>query len=141
MEKIIKEGKVSFATMFVRFIIDFLAMSIFIGIFWLVRDLIYFFTTKLTITNTRIEGHKGIIHTVDLDSRLNKITGVRVEQGLFGKIFNYGTIRIATASEVFKFENISDPNEFRRVLSNQIEAYDEGKMDYQAKKIGEAIKV
>lgn len=75
-----------------------------------------------------------------MDSRLNKITGVRVEQGLFGKMFNYGTIRITTASEVFKFENISHPNEFRTVLNNQIEAYDESKMDYHAKKIGEVIK-
>ncbi len=131
---------VSFAAMFVRFIIDFVAVCILVGFFWFVRDLIYFFTTKLTITNIRIEGHKGIIHTVDLDSRLNKITGVRVEQGLFGKMFNYGAIRITTASEVFKFENISQPNEFRRVLNNQMEAYDEGKMDYQAKKIGETIK-
>lgn len=140
MEEIIRKGKISFATLVIRLIIDLLAMAIIVGFFWFIRDLIYFFTTKLIITSKRITGHKGLIHTVDLDSQLDKITGVRVEQGLFGKIFNYGTICVTTASSVFRFDNISKPGKFRAALNNQIEAYDKSKMDYHAKKIGEAIK-
>ena len=140
MEEIIKEGKISGATLFIRLIIDVLAMAVIVGLFWIVRDLIYFFTTKLTITDKRIKGRKGLIHTSELDSPLNKITGIKIDQGLFGKIFNYGTIRITTASTALEFRYISNPSDFREALNNQIELYKEQKMDYQAQKIGEVIK-
>lgn len=140
MEEVIKEGRISAATLFIRFIIDLLATVILIGPFLFIRDLVYFFTTKLTITEKRVTGHTGLVHTSDLDSPLNKITGVRVGQGLFGKIFNYGTIRITTASTALEFRYISNPNKFRAALNNQIEIYKEQKMDYQAKQIGEAMK-
>ena len=103
------------------------------------RDLIRYFTTKLEITNKRIRGKIGLVNTNELDSPLNKINSVQVLQGFFGKVFNYGTIVITTASSVFEFGYITNPNEFKNILNNQIEAYDENKMDMQAKKIAEAM--
>ena len=140
MEEIVREGKISVATLIIRIIIDFFAMMIFIGFIWIVRDIIDFFTTRLNITTKRVTGHSGLINTNQLDSPLNKISGVQVQQGLFGKIFNYGTISISTASTVFRFRYIDKPNEFRTVLNNQIEAYDDERINQQAKKLAEAVK-
>lgn len=78
-----------------------------------IRDLIYFFTTKLTITDKRIRDSKGLIYTREPDRPLNEIT--EVGQGLFGKMFSYGTIRVTTVSIALKFRYISNPNDFKAV--------------------------
>lgn len=140
MEETIKEGKISIATLIIRIIIDFFAMCILIGFIWIVKDLISFFTTRLIITNKRVNGKTGLINTNELDSPLNKINGVQVRQGLFGKIFNYGTISITTAATVFNFNYIDKPNEFKTILNNQIEKYDDDRIEKQAKKMAEAMK-
>lgn len=140
MEEVVREGKISIITLLARLVIDFFAICIFVGLFWFVRDIIAFFTTKLTITNKRLTGKTGLINTSQLDSPLNKISGVQVEQGLFGQIFNYGTITVSTASTVFKFRYISQPNEFKTILNNQIESYDDRRIEQQAQKLAEAVK-
>lgn len=140
MEEIVKEGRISIATFIIRMIIDFIAWCILVGFIWTIRDIIKFFTTKLVITNKRVNGKTGLINTNELDSPLNKINGVQVKQGLFGKIFNYGTVSITTASTVFNFDYIDKPNEFKTILNNQIEKYDEERIEMQARKMAEAIK-
>ena len=94
----------------------------------------------MVITNKRVRGKTGLINTNELDSPLNKINGVQVKQGLLGKMFNYGTISITTASTVFHFDMISEPNDFKTILNNQIEIYDEERIEKQAKKMAEAMK-
>lgn len=140
MEETVREGKISIAALIIRLIIDFFAICIIIGFIWSVKDLIKFFTTKLIITNKRVNGKTGLINTNELDSPLNKINGVQVRQGLFGKIFNYGTISITTASTVFNFDYIDKPNDFKTILNNQIEKYDDDRIEKQAKKMAEAMK-
>ena len=55
-------------------------------------------------------------------------------------MFNYGTVSITTASTVFNFDYIDKPNEFKATLNNQIEKYDEERINIQAQKMAEAIK-
>lgn len=140
MEEIVREGKISVVTIVVRLIWDFIAMCIFIGFVWIIKDIITFCTTKLIITNKKIMGKRGLIHIVNLDSPLNKISGVGVKQGLFGQIFNYGTITVTTASTTFEYFYIDKPHEFRAALNNQIEAYDDERIEAQARKLAEAVK-
>ena len=135
MEETIKTATLSGIALAVKLIIDFFAICIFIGLIWFPKDLIKYFTTKLEITNRRIKGKTGLINTNELDSPLNKINGIQVKQNVFGKMFNYGTICITTASSVFVFDYINNPNEFKTILNNQIEAYDDDRIEKQAKKL------
>ena len=139
MEETIKTATLSGIALAVKLIIDFFAICIFIGLIWFPKDLIKYFTTKLEITNRRIKGKTGLINTNELDSPLNKINGIQVKQNVFGKMFNYGTICITTASSVFVFDYINNPNEFKTILNNQIEAYDDDRIEKQAKKLASAI--
>ncbi len=139
MEETIKEAKISVAVLIIKLIIDFFAIAILVGFIWMIKDIIKFFTTKIIITNKRIRGKTGLINTNELDSPLNKINGVQVEQGLFGKLFNYGTISITTSSTVFHFDMISKPQDFKNILNNQIELYDNERIQKQAKEIAKAI--
>lgn len=140
MEETIKIANLSVVALIFKLFIDFFACCILIGIIWFPRDLIKYFTTKLEITNRRIKGKTGLINTNELDSPLNKINGIQVKQGLFGKIFKYGTIIITTSSSVFEFDYVTKPNEFKTILNNQIETYDDERIEKQAKKLASAIK-
>lgn len=139
MEFTVKEGKVSIVWFVFHLLIDFLAIFILIGIWWGIKHIIEFLTVKLTITNKRVKGHTGLINTTDLDSPLNKIEGVMVKQSLLGKIFNYGTVIITTASTSFTFDSIDKPNVFKATLNNQIEIYENEKLKRQAKEMADAI--
>lgn len=138
-EAIIREGKISIVTLIIRLFIDVIAICIIIGFFWFIKDLVTFFTTRLIITNKRISGKTGLLNTNVLDSPLNKINGVQIQQGMFGKMFNYGTISITTASTVFNFKYIDKPFEFKQILNNQIEQFDNDRIEKQAKMMANAI--
>ena len=75
-----------------------------------------------------------------MDSPLNKINSVSVENGLFGKIFGYGTLTVNTASTVYTFKNIKQVENFKHVLMEEMERYDEARVREQAEAIAGAIK-
>lgn len=135
-ETIIYEAKVT-KWIFVR---DVLLMLIYIGFLLIIVDIINMIGMKLNITNKKVYGKIGILHTRRLDSPLNKINNVGVTQNLLGKIFNYGTIEIKTSSLLYEFKYISNPNEFLNKLNAQIEQYDEDRIKKQAEEIAKAMK-
>ena len=57
VESTVLEGKKSVAWLIIRLCIDYVAIIIVIGLWWFVRDIIKFCTTRLTITDKRIMGH------------------------------------------------------------------------------------
>lgn len=125
MNDVVRVGKMSGGTLLIKLIVDLLLCFVLIGFVLFPRDLVIFFKNRLIIRSKRITGHKGLLNTTQLDCSLSKITGIQVEQGLFGKMFNYGTVCVSTASVLLKFEYIESPNEFRDALNNQIEIYEE----------------
>lgn len=48
-------------------------------------------------------------------------------------MFNYGTVSITTASTAFNFDYIDKPNEFKNILNNQIEKYDDDRIENKQK--------
>ena len=140
MEKTIIEGRISIAWLVCRMCIDFLATCILVGFWWIPRDIIRYSKTKLTITNKRAYGHTGLVNTEDLDSPLDKITGVKVDQGAMGKIFNYGTVSITTAANVFAFDALANPHDIRAKIMEYVQKSEEDKEDRLAKKIAQAHK-
>ena len=117
-------------------------MVFFIGFVLIIRDIIRFVTTKLTLTDKRITGRSGLIRVYQVDSPLNKVQAIEVHQGMLGQIFNYGNIRISTASNStpITFYYIDKPNDFRTALNNQIEAYEDARIEKQAEKLAAAVK-
>lgn len=120
-------------------------VSVIIGIIWfppilafLVR-LIRRGTTELTLTNTRVIGKTGIIKTESLDSKLDKVQSVAVKNGLWGKIFGYGTVCITTAGSVVNFKDISKPEKFKQAVLRQQDLFEEDKARKQAEMMASAI--
>lgn len=140
MEETVLIGKPSKAWLIARMCWDVFMMMFLIGIYWCIRDIIKYNTTKLKITTTKVSGHTGLINTDDLECPLRQITGVRVQQSMFSKMFNYGAIIITTAANIYSFNTMQDPNAIKSALNRQIEKSEDSSYDRQAEKIASAIR-
>ena len=94
---------------------------------------------ELPVTNKRIVGKVGVASTNALDAPLNKVQNVSVAQPLFGKIFNYGTVRIDTAAGQFTFSAIKNANAFKGIIMSQIDQAEEDKIKQQAAEMANAM--
>lgn len=72
-------------------------------------------TTELAITNKRIISKSGIIQRTIMELRLDKIESIKVDQGIMGRILNFGSITIAgTGGDKTPIERIADPLQFQK---------------------------
>jgi uncharacterized membrane protein YdbT with pleckstrin-like domain len=86
-----------------------------LGLVFLIWAAINVRSTEVAITNRRVIAKTGFIrrHTVEIN--LDKIEALKVEQGLMGRVLNYGTIFMSGAgTSVAPLRNMADPLVFRR---------------------------
>lgn len=76
------------------------------------------------VTNRRVIQAEGIINKHVIDSSLEKVNDVVLDQSVFGRMFDYGDVEILTASEggVNKLHKIASPVKFKTEMLNQKEA-------------------
>ena len=94
---------------------------------------------ELAVTNKRVVGRAGVLKTVSLDAPLNKVQNVAVDQGLFGKIFNFGSVTITTAAGAIPFTGVSHPDAFKGMVMQQIDQYEEDRVKQQAAEMANAM--
>ena len=86
-----------------------------IGIVFLVMAWVNMRSTEIAITSKRVIAKFGFISRRTVEINLDKVESLRVEQGVWGRFLNYGTILISgTGSTVDPIRNIADPLVFRR---------------------------
>jgi uncharacterized membrane protein YdbT with pleckstrin-like domain len=114
-ERIIHRARISWWSQFTLVFFGILTLVFAIGIIFLVIAWIRVHSTEVAITNKRVIAKFGFItrHTVEIN--LDKVEALRVEQGFWGRILNFGTIYISGAgTSVAPIPNIADPLVFRR---------------------------
>jgi uncharacterized membrane protein YdbT with pleckstrin-like domain len=73
--------------------------------------------SEFVITNKRVIMKTGIVRRHSLETLLTKIEGIGVGEGIFGRIFGYGTIIVnGTGGSKEGFIRVSNPLEFRKEL-------------------------
>jgi uncharacterized membrane protein YdbT with pleckstrin-like domain len=84
------------------------------------RDILVWANHQFIVTNRRVMQITGIINKNVIDSSLEKVNDVKMEQSIFGRLFDYGDIQILTASElgVNLFRRIDDPIHFKTAMLN-----------------------
>lgn len=94
-------------------------------------DVLRWSSEQYIVTDRRVIQIEGVLSKNCLDSSLEKINDVQLQQSLFGRIFDYGTIEILTASEeaVNRMEAIAHPIEFKRAMQEARARYD-GYLDH-----------
>lgn len=117
-ESVVYEGHTSLWSLVPLIVIGFLLLP-FMGaglLFWLAAYLRYA-TTELAFTNKRVIAKFGFISRQTIELNLSKVESVQVNQGVFGRIFNFGTLVISGAGNPqAPIPGISDPMAFRRAL-------------------------
>jgi uncharacterized membrane protein YdbT with pleckstrin-like domain len=98
-------------------------------------DFFTWWNRKYIITDFRVIQISGIINKNVIDSSLEKVNDVKLTQSFFGRIFNFGTIEILTASElgVNKIRLLGDPIHFKTTMVNAKEALESGAFDSRRK--------
>jgi uncharacterized membrane protein YdbT with pleckstrin-like domain len=78
--------------------------------------------TELAITNKRIISKSGIIQRTIMELRLDKIESIKVDQGIMGRILNFGSITIAgTGGDKTPIERIVDPLQFQKHFMSAVD--------------------
>jgi uncharacterized membrane protein YdbT with pleckstrin-like domain len=114
-ERILHRGRVSWWSEFWLILLGLVTLVVVIGLVFLVWAWVRVRSTEVAITNRRVIAKFGFIkrHTVEIN--LDKVEALRVEQGFWGRVLNYGTILISGAgTSVAPFPHIADPLVFRR---------------------------
>ncbi len=90
----------------------------------LVHDFFQWTNRKYILSDFRVIQIAGILNKKVIDSSLEKVNDVKLSQSFLGRIFNYGTIEILTASElgVNKIQRLGDPIHFKTTMINAKEA-------------------
>jgi len=84
------------------------------------RDVLDWTNHQFIITNHRVMQISGIFNKSVIDSSLDKVNDIKMDQSAMGRMFGYGDIEILTASElgVNLFKKIDDPVKFKSALIN-----------------------
>ncbi len=90
------------------------------------------------VTNQKVMKVAGLLRKRTSGAALEKINDVIMEQGPFGRMLGYGTLKVATASDStdLVYETMRNPAEFRRAMLDQ-------KMEFEqadARHIADAVR-
>ncbi len=84
---------------------------------------IVFMTAEVAVTDRRVIGKVGWVWTRSVDLLLTKVESVSINRGIFGLLYDYGTVTISgTGQTSVPFLGIDEPEEFRRVFLKAVEA-------------------
>ena len=77
-------------------------------------------TTELAVTDHRVIFKRGIVGRYTVEMARSKVESVDVIQGLWGRIFNFGTILVrGTGGTLEPFRGIEDPLRLRSAITTQ----------------------
>jgi uncharacterized membrane protein YdbT with pleckstrin-like domain len=117
-EQVIYQGKVSIWSLVPLLLLGLVFLAFWgLGLlFWIVAAIRYF-TTELAITNKRVIAKFGLISRSTIEINLQKIESIQVNQGILGRIFNFGSIVVSGAGNPqAPIPGISSPLQFRRAF-------------------------
>jgi len=82
--------------------------------------LIAYFGSEFGVTGKRVISKKGIISRNASEMNLSSIESVNVDQGIIGRILDFGTLKISgRGTTTVDFENIDGPVKVRKLIQNR----------------------
>lgn len=90
-------------------------LSFLLGLFMLIPAFIRRLTTELSVTNKRVIGKTGFIRRNSIDLRLDRIESILVNQGILGRLLDYGDIGVkGSGGTVDSMPGFDDPMLIRK---------------------------
>ncbi len=94
-----------------------------IGVFILFGLWVKFTNTELAVTNLRVVAKFGFIRRNTFELDINRVEGIQIHQTFFGRIFNFGTLRIGGTGNADPIPNISHPMAFQKAVMESQNTY------------------
>lgn len=117
-EQVVYQGKVSIWSLLPLLLLGFIFLFLWgLGLLFWAAAAIRYFTTELAITNKRVIAKFGLISRSTIEINLQKIESIQVNQGILGRVFNFGSIVVSGAGNPqAPIPGISSPLQFRRAF-------------------------
>jgi uncharacterized membrane protein YdbT with pleckstrin-like domain len=122
-ERIVHTGRISLWSLWHYIGLGILLLPLFgAGLIFLAIAWIQYQSTELAVTTRRVIVKHGFIRRRTVEINLSKAESIQVDQGLLGRLIDFGTLLIAgTGTSHAPLKGIADPMDFRRAF---IEAQD-----------------
>ena len=118
-EQVVHRGQLHWAI----FLPGIVLLPILIGVFPLIAAFIARMSTEMAVTNKRVIIKAGLFSRRTIEMNLNKVENISVDQGILGRILNYGTITVVgTGGTREPFKWVAAPLDFRRAVQAQTPA-------------------
>ena len=96
------------------------AIVTFLGAFMKAR------ASEFAVTDKRVIIKTGLFNRRTMETLLNKVENISVDQGMMGRVLNFGTIRVTgTGGTTEPFADISHPLEFRKQVQAETISWEE----------------
>jgi uncharacterized membrane protein YdbT with pleckstrin-like domain len=119
-EQVVYESSLSAWPYFFPILLGILLIPILVGVVILTSLWIKFRTTELAVTNRRVIAKFGVIRRKAFELNIDRVEAIQIDQGVAGRIFGYGTLRIAGAGNFDPIPNVRSPMAFKKsVLESQ----------------------
>ncbi len=128
-EKVIYTGNISLWSLAPLIVLGLATIWIFgLGLIFWIMAFIRYKTTELAFTNKRVIAKFGFISRQTIELNISKVESIQVNQGILGRIFNFGTLVISGAGNPqAPIPGISDPMSFRRAFMESQDSAGEAK--------------
>lgn len=123
-EQVVYQARLSLWSQIVLILVGIILLPLFgLGLLLLFWAWLICRTTELAITNKRIISKSGIIQRTTMELRLDKIESIKVDQGLMGRMLNFGSITISgTGGDKTPIESIADPLQFQKYFMSAVDS-------------------
>jgi uncharacterized membrane protein YdbT with pleckstrin-like domain len=97
-----------------------------VGLLLAIGPAIRYLSSEFAVTDKRVLAKHGFIERESIETLLTKIEAIGVDQGIIGRLLDYGSITITgTGGTEESFPRISRPLEFRRQIQSQVVVLEE----------------
>jgi len=124
-EHLLYRGALSKWPYFLRILLGILLAPVLIGFIILIGLAIKFKSTELAVTNRRVIAKFGTFRRHTFELNVDRVEAIQVEQGVWGRMLGYGTLRIAGAGNFDPIPNVAAPMAFKKAVLESQEAWHE----------------
>lgn len=92
-----------------------------IGCISLILAIMVVSSSEFAVTNRRVILKTGVLKRNFVELQLNKSDGLRIEQGIMGRMFNFGSVKITSTGVTESYAFLANPFEFKKNVNNAVE--------------------
>lgn len=92
-----------------------------VGLVLLLIAIVVVQSTEFAVTNKRVVLKMGVTSRKVTELQLNKSEGLQITEGVIGRMFGYGTVKVSTGGVVEAVKFVAKPFEFKKQVNNAIE--------------------